>query len=256
MCVVLALVVSGCLFGTPKHLKPLSEETMALLHEKGLAVGAPMFVRLFKQESTLEIWLARADGTYTFFKSYGVCRWSGELGPKLVQGDKQAPEGFYVVTPAQMNPNSDYYLSFNIGYPNAYDKAHDRTGMHLMVHGGCSSAGCYAMTDEAVEEIFALAREAFVAGQREFPVHAFPFRMTNANMAAHADSRWHDFWLNLKQGYDYFEIYRRPPVVGVENQRYVFFPSQEMVPEAFTITAAGGTDADDPTAPRLIKGWQ
>mgnify|MGYP002277175458 CR=1 FL=1 len=254
----MVLVLSGCLFETPKHLKPLSEESKALLAAKGLKDGAPMYVRVFKQESALEVWLGRPDGTYTLFKTYEVCRWSGKLGPKLVEGDKQAPEGFYIVTPAQMNPNSNYYLSFNIGYPNAYDKAHGRTGMHLMVHGGCSSAGCYAMTDDSVAEIFALARDAFVAGQQEFPVHAFPFRMTSANMAAHAGSQWYDFWQNLKQGYDYFQTYRRPPVVGVENMRYVFFPSRDMVPEEFTVTAASasGTDAElDPAAPRLIQGW-
>ena len=166
---LIMLVVSGCLFGgTPKHLKPLSKEAKALLEQKGLKPGAAMFVRVFKQESALEVWLKNPSGTYTHFKTYDVCKWSGELGPKIKEGDKQAPEGFYVVARGQMNPKSKYHLSFNLGYPNAYDLAHGRTGRHLMVHGGCSSAGCYAVTDESVQEIYALARDAFLAASGSF----------------------------------------------------------------------------------------
>ena len=95
-----------------------------------------------------------------------------------MQGDRQAPEGFYTVTKAQMNPNSSLYLAFNLGYPNLYDRANRRTGDFLMVHGKCRSAGCYAMTDGLIEEIYALAREAFIGGQETIQVHALPFRMT------------------------------------------------------------------------------
>jgi len=248
----LAFGLSGCLFGTPKHLKPLSEEAKALLASKGIAPGAPMFVRVFKQETQLEVWLQKPSGTYAHFKTYEICSWSGKLGPKLKQGDKQAPEGFYVVTPAQMNPWSKFHLSFNIGYPNEYDLSHKRTGKHLMVHGGCSSAGCYAVTDESVEEIFALAREAFSAGQRKFPVHAFPFRLSTENLAVYKGSRWHGFWRNLKQGYDFFEKHKRPPVVGVNNKRYVFFQTEDAVPAQFKVLAVGD---GDPNHPRLISGW-
>lgn len=221
---VLATALGGCLFDmTPKHLKPLSASAKKLLEDKGLKQGAALYVRIFKEESELEAWLQAPDGSYRLFKTYDICKWSGELGPKLKEGDRQAPEGFYVVRPAQMNPNSKYYLSFNIGYPNAYDTALRRTGKYLMVHGGCSSAGCYAVTDGAVEEIFALARDAFMGGQREFHVHAFPFRMTDEKLLAHKDSRWYAFWKNLKTGYDMFEENRRPPLVGVRRKRYVFF---------------------------------
>jgi len=244
--------LSGCLFGTPKHLKPLSEESKALLASKGVSPGAAMFVRIFKQETQLEVWLEKPSGTYAHFKTYDICSWSGDLGPKRKQGDKQAPEGFYVVTPAQMNPWSKYHLSFNIGYPNEYDLAYERTGKHLMVHGGCSSAGCYAVTDESVQEIFALAREAFGAGQRKFPVHAFPFRLTTENLAVYKGSPWHGFWRNLKQGHDFFEKHKRPPVVGVDNKRYVFFRTEDAVPEQFKVTAIGDTDPDQP---KLISGW-
>jgi len=249
----LGLLLVGCKMSTEpdKALKPLSKEMKALLAAKGVAVGAPLYVRIFKQESEFEVWMANASGTYTLVKSYNVCNWSGDLGPKQKEGDRQAPEGFYVVTPAQMNPKSAYHLSFNIGYPNAFDKANERTGSALMVHGGCRSAGCYAMTDEAVEEIFALAREAFIAGQREFPIAAFPFRMTDENMAFRKDHKWYKFWANLKEGYDFFEKYRRPPVVGVQDKKYVFFNDNMSVPEVFRVSAASAS----PDAPRLIQGW-
>ncbi len=248
---LLAASLSGCLFGTPKHQKPLSEEAKALLAEKGLKPGAAMFVRIFKQDSVMEVWLRKPSGQYAHFKTYDVCSWSGALGPKEKEGDKQAPEGFYVITRGQMNPNSKYHLSFNIGYPNAYDSAHERTGKHLMVHGGCSSAGCYAVTNESVEEIYALARNAFLAGQRAFPVHAFPFRMTSQNVAIHKGGKWYGFWKNLKQGYDIFERTKRPPLIGVENKRYVFFRKPEKVPSHFQRVASSGNI--DPTGAVLIS---
>lgn len=251
MCMGLALAACKMSTEPDKALKPVSEEMKALLASKGLAPGGPLYVRIFKQESAFEVWMADASGTYKFVKSYDICNWSGDLGPKLKEGDRQAPEGFYVVTPAQMNPRSAYHLSFNIGYPNAFDKANSRTGSALMVHGGCRSSGCYAMTDEAVEEIFALAREAFIAGQREFPIAAFPFRMTADNMAFRKDHKWYSFWQNLKEGYDFFETNQRPPVVGVQNKKYVFFNDNQSVPEAFRVRAASA----EIDAPRLIKGW-
>jgi murein L,D-transpeptidase YafK len=155
-------------------------------------------------------------------KTYPICRWSGELGPKIKQGDRQAPEGFYTITPGQMNPNSSYYLSFNMGYPNAFDRAHGRTGAHLMVHGDCSSAGCYAMTNEQIAEIYALARESFFGGQQAFQVQAYPFRMTALNMAKHRNSPHFAFWKMLKQGNDHFEVSRLEPKVSVCDRRYVF----------------------------------
>lgn len=249
---LIVLAASGCLFGgTPKHLKPLSEEANALLEQKGLKPGAAMFVRVFKQESALEIWLRNPSGTYTHFKTYDVCKWSGELGPKIKEGDRQAPEGFYAVTRGQMNPKSRYHLSFNLGYPNAYDLAHGRTGSYLMIHGGCRSAGCYAVTDESVQEIYALARDAFLGGQREFPVHAFPFRLTEVNLRLHEKHEWYGFWRNLKSGYDHFEKHAVPPVVGVANALYVFFRPGDTIPASYQIMASA--DKIDPSRPVLIS---
>ena len=155
-------------------------------------------------------------------KTYPICRWSGDLGPKIKEGDRQAPEGFYTITPSLMNPNSSYYLSINMGYPNAYDRSNNRTGAFLMIHGDCSSRGCYAMTDEQIAEIYALARESFFGGQSSFQIQAFPFRMTPQNMARHRNSPHLAFWKMLKTGYDHFEVTRQEPKVDVCDRRYVF----------------------------------
>ncbi|MEZ5925634.1 MAG: murein L,D-transpeptidase family protein [Hyphomicrobiaceae bacterium] len=223
LAVAAAWLVAGCsqVVETPPAMKPLSQEAMHLLGAKGMTTAAPIFIRIFKEESELEVWKARDDGHYYHFKTYPICNWSGDLGPKEFEGDKQAPEGFYKVTSAQMNPNSKYYLSFNIGFPNAYDKALGRTGNSLMVHGDCRSAGCYAMTDALIEEIYGLAREALTGGQEYFYVHAYPFHMTEANMKRHKDDKWIRFWKRLKEGYDYFETARQPPEIAVCNRNYL-----------------------------------
>jgi len=201
--------------------QPLQPDTLMMLGKKGMAPESAMFVRIFKEESELEVWKARTDGRFYHFKTYPICNWSGDLGPKLAQGDKQAPEGFYSIASTQMNPNSQFHVAFNMGFPNAYDRANNRTGQALMVHGKCKSAGCYAMTDALAEEIYALARESFRGGQQSFAVHAFPFRMTDEKLARFNKHRWHGFWKTLKQGYDSFEINRVPPQIAVCERRYV-----------------------------------
>jgi murein L,D-transpeptidase YafK len=183
---------------------------------------SPILVRIFKEESELEVWKQDAEGKFALLKTYPICRWSGELGPKIKEGDRQAPEGFYTITPGQMNPNSSYYLAFNLGFPNAYDKANDRTGAFLMVHGDCSSAGCYAMTDEQIQEIYALGRDSFLGGQKSFQVQAYPFRMTPLNMARHRNSPYMAFWRMIKEGNDHFEATRAEPHVDVCDKHYVF----------------------------------
>jgi len=194
-----------------------------------LRLGAPVFLRIFKQEGELEVWVQK-DARFDLFRMYRICTYSGSLGPKLQQGDNQAPEGFYFVRPQQMNPSSQFHLAFNLGYPNAFDRAHGRTGDFLMVHGSCVSVGCYAMTNPFIEEIWTVADAALRAGQPFFRVHVFPFRMTEANMQAHRRSRWLDFWLNLKEGYDWFEREGRPPDVTVREKRYAFRGASETAP--------------------------
>lgn len=189
--------------------------------ERGLEWGAPIFIRIFKESSELELWVAAGD-TFTLFRTYPICRWSGTVGPKTTQGDNQCPEGFYFVPPGRLNPNSQFHLSFDLGYPNAYERSLGWTGGALMVHGNCVSIGCYAMTDPGIEEIYIVADAALRNRQPFFRVHAFPFRMTPERMTKAEGSRWYSFWSNLREGYKYFERNKRPPNVEVRSQRYVF----------------------------------
>jgi murein L,D-transpeptidase YafK len=184
--------------------------------------AAPTLVRIYKEESTLEVWKQDRSGKFALLKSYPICKFSGNLGPKLMQGDHQAPEGFYDITPDQMNPNSSEYLAFNTGFPNAFDRSLGRSGSFLMVHGGCRSVGCYAMTDYAMEEIYGLVDEAFKGGQEKVQLQAFPFRMTAENLASHAGDPNLPFWEMLKAGSDAFLATEQPPRVAVCDRRYVF----------------------------------
>jgi murein L,D-transpeptidase YafK len=223
-----ALALAGCdTDGTQqamsgRHMQSLSDRMLTEIENKNMAKESPILVRIFKQESELEVWKEDKTGQFALLKTFPICRWSGELGPKIKQGDRQAPEGFYTITPGLMNPNSNYYLAINTGFPNAYDRANGRTGAFLMIHGDCSSAGCYAMTDEQIGEIYALARESFFGGQKSFQIQAYPFRMTPLNMAKHRNSPNMAFWKMLKEGYDHFEVTRREPKVDVCERHYVF----------------------------------
>lgn len=224
--VAAALLVAGCkdeTATTARSIQSLTPQTVSLMQEKGMSRADPMLLRIYKEESKAEVWKKRrSDGKYALLKSYDICRFSGKLGPKIKEGDKQAPEGFYSVAPAQMNPKSSYYLSFNIGYPNAYDRALGRTGTHVMMHGDCLSAGCYAMTDAQIAEIYALARESFAGGQKAFQVQALPFRMTPENMARRRNDKNIAFWKNLKEGSDNFEVTKLEPKVDACGKKYVF----------------------------------
>lgn len=190
------------------------------LTDKGFQLKSPIFIRIFKLSSELEVWINKY-GRYELFKSYPICDFSGYPGPKLHEGDWQSPEGFYSVSADQMNPLSNYHLSFNIGYPNEYDKLRNRSGSNIMVHGNCSSMGCFAMNDYRMEEIYTLAHLALTNGQQSFAVHVFPFRMTADNMEKFQSSRWIEFWKNLKEGFDAFERTRQVPEIQVASGKYV-----------------------------------
>ena len=190
------------------------------LKAQGVALGAPVFLRIFKLESELEIWMQK-DGRYRKFATYPICLWSGRVGPKLREGDRQAPEGFYAVTKEELNPNSRWHRSFSLGFPNAFDRALGRTGSFIMVHGGCQSVGCFAMTNDVVDEIWRLVTAALDQGQPAFNVQVFPFRMTEKNLAARKGDKWSPFWADLKKGYDAFERTHLPPMVSVCEGRYV-----------------------------------
>ena len=222
-----ATFLSGCqqssnLPQIGKATQELPKKLQDKMAAKNMEKYSPIVVRVFKEESVVEIWKQTRTGKYDLISTYNICKWSGKLGPKYMEGDRQAPEGFYTIRPSQMNPNSNYYLAFNIGFPNAYDQVNGRTGQHLMVHGACSSSGCYSMSDENIAQIYAFGRDSFKGGQREFQLEAFPFRMTAENMARYRNDPNYKFWTMLKEGYDIFEVTKRPPKVDVCEKRYVF----------------------------------
>src|SRR6202166_4805927 len=205
-----------------KANQPVSPKLLADMAEKDMDLQSPILTRLFKEEAELEVWKQDRSGRFALLKTYPICRWSGDLGPKVREGDRQAPEGFYAITPGQMNPQSAYYLSFNTGFPNAFDRSLGRSGSELMVHGDCSSRGCYAMTDGQIAEIYSLGRESFFGGQRAFQFQAYPFRMTPVNMAKHRNNPNMPFWKMIKEGYDHFEVTRQEPKVDFCEKKYVF----------------------------------
>jgi murein L,D-transpeptidase YafK len=218
--------------GYLKHEAPIPPATGVLMKGKGTSPAAPMLVRIFKKEAELEIWKRSTSGRYVRLQTFPICRWSGQLGPKRKEGDRQAPEGFYAVTASQLNPKSKHYLSFDTGFPNAYDRAQGSTGSALMVHGTCSSAGCYAMTDAGMSEIYALMREAFRGGQTAIQLQAFPFRMTAENLVRHRLDPNIAFWRQLKEGSDRFEATGEELVVSVSAGRYAFQPAKSLETEA------------------------
>jgi murein L,D-transpeptidase YafK len=222
-----ALIVAACsedgrLPSNSRHYVALSPQIEQAMAEKGMNARQPILLRAYKKESELEVWKQNASGEYELLKTYPMCRWSGQLGPKKNEGDRQVPEGFYSITPQLLNPNSSFYLSFNIGYPNAFDRAHGRNGSHIMVHGACSSRGCFSMTDEQIADIYALAREAFGGGQKAIQLQSFPFRMSAQNLARYRADEHMPFWKNLKEGHDHFDVTKREPQVSVCARRYVF----------------------------------
>lgn len=230
------LILSSCTtLPTSERLEHVKAEREIYMRDQvmqaGFEYGSPAFIRIVKNEDKLELWLQEQDARqYGLYKTYQICSFSGDLGPKLMEGDKQAPEGFYTIKADQMNPWSRFHLSFNLGFPNEYDTALGRTGSALMIHGGCESTGCYAVTDEMIEEIYLLT-EASIAEGHDVPVHIFPFHMHAQNMYLHRDNPWIEYWLNLKQGYDAFEQTKIPPDYAVDTghfgARYVFDILQE-----------------------------
>ncbi len=223
-----AALLAGCnedlgVSNSARAFSPIPEATLQSFTAKGTTKNAPVLIRAYKKEAEFEVWKQQgAEGRYVYVKTFPMCRWSGQLGPKVREGDRQVPEGFYTITPGSMNPNSAYYLSFNVGYPNAYDRAWGHTGGSIMVHGICSSAGCFSMTDQQIEEIYAIMREAFAGGQRAVQMQSFPFRMTAENMAKHRLDPNIGFWRELKKGADEFEVTKMQTPVGVCNRHYVF----------------------------------
>ena len=266
---VRALVLSAAFAGTlmsvrcladnqlpAKATKELSPQLLSLLQQKNMPKHSRILVRIFKEESELEVWKQDATGHFQILKIYPICRWSGDLGPKVHAGDHQAPEGFYTITRELMNPNSNYYLAINTGFPNTFDKANDRDGAFLMIHGDCLSVGCYAMTDDQIGEIYSLARDAFLGTQQSFQIQAYPFRMTPANLARHRTNPHMAFWKMLKVGNDHFEATHLEPKVEVCNRRYVFDaqqPPKSSTPIVFDPTGACPAFVVNPEIARPVR---
>jgi murein L,D-transpeptidase YafK len=219
------------------RVKPMLENELI---EHGVKWGAPVYIRIFKEEKLLEFWVKQAD-RFILFKRYEICNYGPNgLGPKVRQGDMSAPEGFYLVTASGMNPNSNFHLSFNIGYPNQHDKAHGWTGSAIMVHGRCKSWGCYALSDKDIEEVYVLVDAGLRHGQAGIPVHIFPFRMTHENMRRHHGHLWEGFWKNLKVGHDMFEQDGfLPPQAMVQYNKYVF---RQSIDGGYDFDRAGVTE--------------
>lgn len=239
---VVSVIAAPAAWAREAAAKPLPADAVALLQTKKISPGAPVYLRIFKEESELEVWTERPGGRYVLVKTYPICNWSGALGPKQALGDLMAPEGFYGLGPQSLKPDSKYHLALNVGYPNALDKALGRTGDFIMVHGDCKSVGCFAMTDGLIEEIYAFVREAMEGGQEHVPVHIFPFRMEPSAVKAHADHAAFATWKPLREAYDDFAKSRLVPRVAVCEKRYVVNP-------VFDPASVGAASAACPAAP-------
>jgi murein L,D-transpeptidase YafK len=245
--IAVAVTLSACGGILPKTSslraqQSLKQSTVTRLKQMGSSPGEAMLIRVFKQTNEFEVWKRTSAGQFKLFDTYRICAYSGGLGPKVVEGDRQSPEGFYNITPGLMNPNSNYYLSFNTGFPNKFDRSWGRTGSELMVHGDCSSRGCYSMTDEGIAEIYALARESFAGGNSVVQMQIFPFRMTAKALAQFSTNPNLPFWMNIKEGYDRFEMTRTPPSWDVCEKKYVFDLSPGTSLDAAGACPARGND--------------
>jgi murein L,D-transpeptidase YafK len=220
------VAISGCVTNTldlaGRGSVTIPAKVLVDMREKGMSANDPVLIRIFKKESELELWKRDKTGKYALLRTYPMCRWSGQLGPKKAEGDRQAPEGFYEVNYSRLNPNSEFYLSFNLGFPNKLERAKGYTGSALMVHGACTSSGCFAISDEYVAELYPIVRDALKGGQTAFQVQSYPFRMEPDNLAAYRDNPNFNFWLDLKKGYDHFQVTRKPPQFNFCEGRYRF----------------------------------
>lgn len=191
------------------RVKPVLTKEM---NAKGLKFGSYVYFRVFKREHLFEVWIEK-NGIYQLFKIFRICQLSGKLGPKFKEGDYQVPEGFYQVYPHQMQPNSNYHLAFNVGYPNAFDRSKNRTGSYIMVHGSCASVGCLAMTNPYIEEIYSLAWAAFNNGQQFFRIDIFPYRMSNSKtqqFLKQLDRKKGFLWDLVKKALNFMDKHEQP----------------------------------------------
>ncbi len=195
-----------------------SELKKILLKQEISSFEFDLFLRAFKQEEVLELWLKpKGARTYQKIKTYDFCKNSGTLGPKRKEGDGQIPEGFYRIS--HFNPKSSFLLSLKVNYPNASDQLlsdREKPGDDIYIHGGCQTIGCIPITNEKIQEIYLLSVLAKKEGV-SIPIHIFPFRMTSDNVSRHSSSfpLLNDFWKGLKPGFDFFEKEKTLPIITV-----------------------------------------
>ena len=238
----------------PAHSEPSSSQPAVshLLQPPPIFLSSsPLLIRIFKEESVLELWMRKGE-RFELFTSYPICSWSGTLGPKEYEGDRQAPEGFYTIDLRQLGASGRHPHAIDIGYPNVFDRWLGRTGSHILLHGGCRSLGCFAMTNPTMDQLFAFVEQALRAGQDHIQVHIFPFRMTEANLRQHANNRWYEFWSSLKHGYDLFEATRTAPVVHACQGSYLLTP-HELARSPVTAAAPDQCVSLPPTAGEMAK---
>ncbi|MFO0550067.1 MAG: L,D-transpeptidase family protein [Polyangiaceae bacterium] len=213
---------------TNRDRKAAAEKRLPIVKELFANAGvafppAQVLFRVFKQENELELWAAStADGQLGKIATYRICYASGAIGPKRKEGDRQVPEGFYTLN--AYTSTWKYHLMMYVSYPNGLDKIRGgpTPGGEIYIHGNCVSVGCIAMGDERIEELWLVAHTLNEAGG-VVHLHVFPTRGLTELLASGTMPEHHDFWANLKTGYDYFEERRRLPVVSVgPGATYVF----------------------------------
>lgn len=222
--ILIALSVSACAkfdVDPRRGLAPQSSSLIEATENAGATTKSPTLIRIFKDSKELELWKMSNNGKFELVRTYDICAFSGELGPKFKEGDRQAPEGFYSISSGQLNYNSIRFLSLNTGFPNLYDRAHNATGNSLMIHGGCDSAGCYAIEDGPIQEVFTAVRDSLKAGQKSVQLQIYPFRMSKWAMYTNSNNKNIDFWRQLKFGYDQFEVTKKPLNVNIVKGKYV-----------------------------------
>jgi murein L,D-transpeptidase YafK len=199
----------------------LTSSVAAAFAEKHLRFGAPVFLRVYKQSSEVELWVQQGP-RYALFKTYSICRWSGGLGPKMVQGDRQAPEGLYHITAPDLVVNRRWHRAMRLNYPNAFDVVNGRTGYGIYIHGKCRSVGCFAINDDNVEEVYEIVRAALSNGQVRIPVLSLPFRFSSINSLVNEPFVFGEFWRELRRADFLFNRDRLPPSASLCDGNYYF----------------------------------
>jgi murein L,D-transpeptidase YafK len=226
-------------------------ELSKAFEEKGLKLGSPVFIRVYKQTSEMELWIEKGS-RYVLFKTYGICRWSGGLGPKYYEGDRQSPEGLYRITSADLIVNARWDRAMNINYPNSFDVMNGRSGSGILIHGKCGSIGCFAIQDRNVEEVYAAVREALKGGQAYIPVLSLPFRFASLAPSKQDTRQMSEFWSDLRRADLLFARDRLPPAAWICDGRY-YFADRRGDSRRHTVHLPGCTPLGQPSRGRVAS---